>query len=134
MAHTNAMNYSPLNLIPTRRRFIHVTPHYHDGYDFDDCAVLLTVVVWHNASMAYWDLLNDLSLHHDGDCKCFFSFGCDHCIFTPCWAKCHVMGWPFCLSAYYCYQELCELVARAISDTIKQLIDDYRTQSTRLPV
>ncbi|TKY49042.1 hypothetical protein E2542_SST26468 [Spatholobus suberectus] len=47
-----------------------------------------------------------------------------------------VMLWVgvFALSAHYCYQELCELVARAISNTIKQLIHGYRTQSTRLPV
>ena len=57
-------------------------------------------------------------------------------IISPLLAWLSVMSWVgiFVLSAYYCYQLLYALVVRAISDTIKQLIDGYRTQSTRLPV
>lgn len=47
-----------------------------------------------------------------------------------------VMGWVgvLALIVYVCYQELCSLVVRAILDCIKNLIDGYWIQGSRLPV
>jgi len=47
-----------------------------------------------------------------------------------------VMGWVgvFALIVYVCYQELYSSVVRAILDCVKNFIDGYRTQDSRLPV
>ncbi|KAG2371892.1 hypothetical protein LR48_Vigan05g129000 [Vigna angularis] len=47
-----------------------------------------------------------------------------------------VMGWVgvLALIVYVCYQELYSLVVRAILGCVKNLIDGYRMQGSRLPV
>ncbi|TKY66284.1 hypothetical protein E2542_SST09152 [Spatholobus suberectus] len=167
MAHTNAMNYSPLNVIPTREeevtRFRELQNIFDNFFKWlfgviafkttaagEDLfmahpiimmAMILMIVLyfslWLFGTMLPWCtgiFLMILVFIMMVIASVFSVLGVT--IVSSLLAGLNVMLWVglFALSAYYCYQELCELVARAISDTIKQLIDDYRTQSTRLPV